>query len=766
MDVKGILWHDTGANNKTLKRYVQPSDAKPAEDTYSKTKWLEILGTNGNKNDWNHIERQAGLNCWIGTLADGTVTTVQTMPWDYRPWGCGKGSKGTCNDGWIQFEICQDAKTDRSYFDATYKEACEITAYLCKLYNINPKGTVTHNGVTVPTILCHQDSYRLGLGSNHSDMYDWFNLYGKTMDDVRNDVAALLGGSVITESKKETRYFKIVDPTGMNMRTEPNKTLVQNIPHGTVISGDTFKKVNNIDWVYTTYKGKSGYVAVLPESKGYAVDVTDEYNKPEPTPVQTAVKTYELYADTPIYATASEAKAKTPVKTTYKAGTYYIYNKYPDGVNGILNISSDKTGNSAGGWVNPSENIKPVEQKPVTSTAKTYKVVAVVNRYSTVDDAVNKKNSKGTYDIGTYYLYEKYPDGSKGMFNISTDKTGKSAGSWINPSENVVIQTPPTQTEKPKVEEPKVEEPKAEETPKVEATPKKVYELEFPSKHLICEAVKTDTDYEKKFTQVCESILKNNPSFDVNIVRAFYKIAPLYGIDQIRAISQSILETGWFNYKGSAVVPEHHNYCGLGVTVNGKPGNIFNTIEDGVRAQLQHLYAYGCKDTLPAGENLLDERFKYVTRGIAPTWEELAGRWAVPGFDGSDPEAAIKNGTTYGQKIDKIYNSLLALNVSQETIDKYFTKIEVEPPVEEKPEEPEVKPIEPEQPEVPEQPEPQEPEQVIPEQTKPEEKQEETKQEGSVKEPEKPEIDKAKVNTILDIITKILTYILNFFSKK
>ena len=280
MTVKGILWHDTGANNKTLKRYVQPSDVRPAEDTYSKEEWLKILGKNTNGNDWNHIKRDAGLNCWIGTLADGTITTVQTMPWDYRPWGCASGSKGTCNDGWIQFEICQDNKKDKDYFEKTYKEACETTAYLCKLHGINPKGTVSHNGVTVPTILCHQDSYKLKLGSNHSDMYDWFNLYGKTMDDVRNDVAALINGSSDNGGQKEVRYFKIVDKTGMNMRTEPNKTLVQNIPYDTVISGTDFKTANGVDWLYTTYNGKSGYVAVLPESKGYAKEVTSEYNKP------------------------------------------------------------------------------------------------------------------------------------------------------------------------------------------------------------------------------------------------------------------------------------------------------------------------------------------------------------------------------------------------------------------------------------------------------------------------------------------------------
>jgi hypothetical protein len=48
------------------------------------------------------------------------------------------------------------------------------------------------NGVKVPTILCHWDSYKLGLGSDHSDIYNWFNNFGKDMNNVRDDVAALL----------------------------------------------------------------------------------------------------------------------------------------------------------------------------------------------------------------------------------------------------------------------------------------------------------------------------------------------------------------------------------------------------------------------------------------------------------------------------------------------------------------------------------------------------------------------------------------------
>ena len=195
MTPKGVLWHSTGANNPNLKRYVQPDDNAP-----DRAELLALLGTNTAKNDFNHINREAGLNAWIGKLADGSVTSVQTMPWDYKPWGCG----GACNNGWMQFEICEDGLTDKNYFETVYKEACELTAYYCKMYNLDPKGTVSFNGKTVPVILCHADSYKLGLGSNHGDVLHWFKKHGKTMEDVRNDVAEILNPSVKPTSKPVT----------------------------------------------------------------------------------------------------------------------------------------------------------------------------------------------------------------------------------------------------------------------------------------------------------------------------------------------------------------------------------------------------------------------------------------------------------------------------------------------------------------------------------------------------------------------------------
>ena len=185
--IKGVLWHSTGANNPNLKRYIQPDD-----NATDKQYWLNKLGVNSAKNDWNHSYQNSGVHAFIGKLADGSVTTVQVGPWNKLAWGCGSGKNGTCNNGWVQFEICEDSLGDRVYFNNVYKEACELTAYLCKIYNLDPNGTVKYNGIDVPVILCHQDSYKLGLGSNHSDVLHWFSKYGRTMNDVRKDVKALL----------------------------------------------------------------------------------------------------------------------------------------------------------------------------------------------------------------------------------------------------------------------------------------------------------------------------------------------------------------------------------------------------------------------------------------------------------------------------------------------------------------------------------------------------------------------------------------------
>ena len=85
-----------------------------------------------------------------------------------------------------------------------------MTAYLCKMFGIDPKGTISYNGLKVPTIIDHTGSHSMGLGSNHGDVQHWSRKYGVTMETVRNDVAALLAGddSVVSTPVANTNLKK------------------------------------------------------------------------------------------------------------------------------------------------------------------------------------------------------------------------------------------------------------------------------------------------------------------------------------------------------------------------------------------------------------------------------------------------------------------------------------------------------------------------------------------------------------------------------
>ena len=167
---KGIMVHSTGSNNPWLKRYVGPDDG-----------WL---GKNQYNNHWNQDKpggRQVCVHGFIGKLSDGTIATYQTLPWNMRGWHCGSGAKGSANDSYIGFEICEDGLTDKTYFNAVYREAAELCAYLCKQY-----------GLTEKDIICHSEGYKLGIASNHSDVMHWFPKHEKSMDTFRAEVKRLL----------------------------------------------------------------------------------------------------------------------------------------------------------------------------------------------------------------------------------------------------------------------------------------------------------------------------------------------------------------------------------------------------------------------------------------------------------------------------------------------------------------------------------------------------------------------------------------------
>lgn len=181
MKPKGAMLHSTAANNPRLKRYVGPDDGE--------------LGVNKNGNHWNTPRPDGKKKCvhaFIGKLEDGRIATYQTLPWTIKGWHAGH-SLG--NNEYIGVEMCEDDLTDATYFNAVYKEAVELFAYLCKEFNFTEK-----------EILCHSEGYKKGIASNHCDVMHWFPKHGKSMDTFRADVKKLLESEEIDmeELKKLT----------------------------------------------------------------------------------------------------------------------------------------------------------------------------------------------------------------------------------------------------------------------------------------------------------------------------------------------------------------------------------------------------------------------------------------------------------------------------------------------------------------------------------------------------------------------------------
>lgn len=177
---KGIMVHSTGANNPYLRRYVGPDDG--------------LLGVNQYNNHWNQHRpsgRQVCVHAFIGKLKNGTIATYQTLPWDHRGWHAG----GDANNSHIGFEICEDNLSDISYFNAVYKEATELCAYLCKLYDLTEKD-----------IIGHYEGYQKKIASNHGDPRHWFSRHGKSIDTFRADVKKLLAAPTPSTTPPQKLY--------------------------------------------------------------------------------------------------------------------------------------------------------------------------------------------------------------------------------------------------------------------------------------------------------------------------------------------------------------------------------------------------------------------------------------------------------------------------------------------------------------------------------------------------------------------------------
>jgi N-acetylmuramoyl-L-alanine amidase len=179
---------------------------------------------------------------------------------------------------------------------------------------------------------------------------------------------------------------------------------------------------------------------------------------------------------------------------------------------------------------------------------------------------------------------------------------------------------------------------------------------------------------EDKLVAFAKSLNANAKDIE-EIAKQFIAVGKVYGVRGDIAFCQSLCETHYFLYDmGTAVTPDQHNYCGMGVTQKGIKGNSFATVKDGVTAQIQHLLAYASTNPIPNGETKLDPRFDLVTRGIAPHWEDLDNHWAM-----SD---------NYGKEIMSIFNRLVVFTPLIQQPQEPTKPVDIVKPVEPTPSQP------------------------------------------------------------------------------
>lgn len=186
---QGIVVHSTGANNPNLKRYV---DA------------VYEVGFNQYGNHWNTPKpdgRQVCVHAFIGYDKNKEVRVAEILPLDICCWGVGKGSKGSynTNPAYIQFEICEDGLSDKTYYNKAFSVAAEYCTELCRAYNIS-----------VDKIVGHCEAYKKGYGSNHSDPEHWMKKFGETMNDFRKQVSEILKSNCVIKENKEESVNNVI----------------------------------------------------------------------------------------------------------------------------------------------------------------------------------------------------------------------------------------------------------------------------------------------------------------------------------------------------------------------------------------------------------------------------------------------------------------------------------------------------------------------------------------------------------------------------
>ena len=155
--------------------------------------------------------------------------------------------------------------------------------------------------------------------------------------------------------------------------------------------------------------------------------------------------------------------------------------------------------------------------------------------------------------------------------------------------------------------------------------------------------------FKAKYNGKYNGVLAKGGASTINqFAQIFYEEATAEGVRAEVAFTQCMKETGFLKYGGD-VLPNQYNFAGIGAT-GAVHGASFSNVRMGIRAQIQHLKAYG--SISPLTNQCVDPRFNLVKRGSAQYVEWLGIKENPNGYGWATSKS-------YGHDIVSMVNSLL-----------------------------------------------------------------------------------------------------------
>lgn len=155
--------------------------------------------------------------------------------------------------------------------------------------------------------------------------------------------------------------------------------------------------------------------------------------------------------------------------------------------------------------------------------------------------------------------------------------------------------------------------------------------------------------FNAKYKSKYDGCLAKGGASTINqFAQIFYEEAMAEGVRAEVAFTQCMKETGFLKYGGD-VLPNQYNFAGIGAT-GAVHGASFSNVRMGIRAQIQHLKAYG--SVSPLTNPCVDPRFNLVKRGSAQYVEWLGIKENPNGYGWATSKS-------YGHDIVNMVNVLL-----------------------------------------------------------------------------------------------------------